>query len=349
MLAATTGCAASLWSVERTHEGQPLPDRYIDERAYALYAKAALAEAQGDRQAALELYALALEEDPDAPEILVRLAALACGASPARAEALFRRAARDAPEWAGVPHERARCRLARGELAGATADAERALALDPRSIEIALSLAEIHERAGRAALAGDHLDAIVTQWPHVRSTWEALLAFAERRDDPARRVRARAALLAVGRRATRAPAEATPLDAVDQATGADELATAARQARLHPAVAALRAAALGHHEAALAVAERVLGADPTNGDAWVARMLAAEGLGDRARLGAAAIADVELVAPGPLGARLLTELLARRISPEAARAWRDAAAALPPAADPLEREIDARLAAALGS
>jgi hypothetical protein len=106
---------------------------------------------------------------------------------------------------------------------------------------------------------------------------------------------------------------------------------------------AMRAAALGLTSLADSEARRVLAADPDDTDAWIAALVAADLSGDEARfLSMSALLGTEPLAPGPLGRRLFAELLARRVSTDAARSFL-ASQPLPPASDALERKLDTRL------
>ena len=72
------GCGLGAGTVTRVSNGVAVEGRYVPPEAYAAYAKGAFLEARGDDAAALAQYRLALDHDPDAPEILARLGAVQC-------------------------------------------------------------------------------------------------------------------------------------------------------------------------------------------------------------------------------------------------------------------------------
>jgi tetratricopeptide (TPR) repeat protein len=101
---------------------------------------------------------------------------------------------------------------------------------------------------------------------------------------------------------------------------------------------ALQALLLGQTDLAQSAAARVLLADPGNGDARVAGLSAADVARDDSALARwATPLPSARTRPGALGARLMAELLSRRIGPEAATAWVEAWAARGAPANPETR------------
>jgi hypothetical protein len=126
------------------------------------------------------------------------------------------------------------------------------------------------EEGGRSDLARLWLDALVVDTPVPRSTWLKLAAFAAHHRDSGRLYRARRGLRELG-------ADEPPELALDDALSTGNLSGARRAAielRLPPGRLALRAARAGAFGIARDQAELVLGADPDDGDAWLALLLA---------------------------------------------------------------------------
>jgi hypothetical protein len=140
---------------------------------------------------------------------------------------------------------------------------------------------------------------------------------------------------------------AEELENVDAAIGAGQLERARRlaiESGMRPDELALRAAALGVGRIAVEQAELVLAADPTSGNAWVAALVGADLRGDAEGFREALVALAsDAQRPDPLGARLMADLLTRRVGADAARAWLAAYGPLPDPSDALERRVAARL------
>jgi tetratricopeptide (TPR) repeat protein len=350
-----SGCGGTV--VVRVVDGRPAPGRFIAEQAYALYGYGAEAEARGDLAGAQRAFATATEYDPDSPEIWTRLGAVRCRQAPAGAPpppaALgdFERAAQADPAFAPLFRERARCDLAHGRAAQALVAAERAVALDPGDTAAAVARAEALERVGLVDEARRALAALTTQRPAATQAWRATLALAQRTGDAAL---AREAAAHAGapdgvtppQPATRVAEARAALAGVDAALAAGDLEGARRlahRARLPWSELAVRAAALGRAAEARQQAELVLGADPADAGARIARV-AAEGGGDAAAL--RGIPARERIA-SPLARLVYAELLARRTGVEAARAWLGPIAEAAPEEDPLLATTAARVKALL--
>jgi hypothetical protein len=111
----------------------------------------------------------------------------------------------------------------------------------------------------------------------------------------------------------------------------------------------VRAAALGRAAEAREQAELVLGADPADTSARIALAAAADLAGDPAAVAAAMRAiPARGTAPSPLARLVFAEALARRVGPDAARAWLGPAWPDAPASDdPLLAATAARVRTAL--
>lgn len=294
------GCAALGPEVARSVDGVTTEGRFIEPDAYALYAIAAAREARGEWRAALDLYQRALELDPRGPEIRTRIAAVACKLrQKALADRSFAAALAQGAEYGPAWFELSRCRKARGELEQAERAALRALELDPERYETSLLAAELAAERGDHESAWRLRDALSTHAPRSLQVQRSLLDAARRAGDRARAERAARALSSLNR----------PVGGGAAPRGLS---------------AALEALARGDAVFAGSEAERVLGADPSNGDALVIALSAADLLQDHARFArllASASEPGKPITPDVLGA--LEALLARRVSAQAARSVRE--------------------------
>lgn len=363
-------CAAALGigcgdpTVVRVVDGRPEEGRFISQAAYAYYAHAVEAEAAGDLDGARRWIEVATTLDADGPEAWTKLAALRCRVAPmdkpapVEAIAAFDRAAEADPAFAPQHRERARCALAHGDVAGALASIERAMALDPGDPTTSILRAQVLDRAGKQGEALQALEALAVERPRSAEVWLALLDVARRanKGSIAREAAARASALSPEVAAKLARAGLTsPLAALDAAIAARDLEGAQRlahKAKIPFAEIAVRAVALGRAPLAKAQAELVLGADPASSSARIALAAAADLAGDEAAIAAAmrgvpARTDV----PSELARLLFAEVLARRASREAALAWlgRGWAEARSPEVDPLLTSAAARLRERLGA
>lgn len=321
-LAATPACLGG-GAVTRVVSGEVYEGRFISPEAYASVAEGALLEAQGDFAHAERAYRRASELDPGSAELWTRLGALACRARRAGARADFARAEALDDSYAPLARERARCARAEGHAKEALALAERAFSLDPLDEDTNLLLAALHDALGDHARAEALLRGLVSRSPRSRAGWRALGELAARRGDRITVREADARLREL--ESPRGPATALE---VDRALGAGDLVAARRAARsagMSASGLALRAVELGHASLALEQARLVLGADPGDPDARVAALLASELTRDPAGFIESLRGLTEARrAVGERAERLLGALLARRIGPDAERAWRDA-------------------------
>jgi tetratricopeptide (TPR) repeat protein len=343
MMLAAAGCAEP--TVVRVFDGHEVEGRFIDERAYALYARAATAEAEGNRGAALQMFEAASVEDPASAEIWARIGALRCDLRDPRADEAFDRAlARDReyePAWRG----KAACALSRGDLSAAAAAADKALLLDPERVATAVLHATVAERQADAVRARRELEALVLRAPSSLEAWRALHDLGARQHDAALVERSTRAIrdlypsLASSRDVTSGATDAPPLRlaesaptgesvlvAIDADLARGDLASARRRAihaRVTASEIALRAAALGRAKEAREQAELVAGADPSDASAIIALAVAADLADDQVALdrAARALEATRGAQPSYLARLLYAELLARRASREAARLW----------------------------
>jgi hypothetical protein len=322
-------CTTGRPTVERWVDGRLVAGRFVDSTAYAAYGGAVLLEARGDDRGALELYRKALESDPDSVEILTRMAAVLCRVgSTNEAADTFDQARLVDPTYAPGLREEARCRLRQGQVRPALELGLRAVALDPRDEEASIVVAQAYAADGDRAAARRWLEGLALFRPELE--------------------RARAALVGRERESGSLCREVDRL-LVEGRLG--EARRGARRAGMEPAELALRAVALGRAELGGQQAGLVIAADPTSADAWVAGLVAADLTRDEATFASMLGAlDREAITPGPLGSWLLAELLARRVDPQAARAWLGARGQLgpsrgEPARDALEQAVMTRVEA----
>ncbi|WP_437719098.1 tetratricopeptide repeat protein [Sorangium sp. So ce448] len=305
-LTSTAGCAAP--RVARSIDGQIIEGRTIAAHAYALYAIGAEAEARGDLATALEAYELAEDGDPDSADIWTRIGSVRCRLGRGEAAgAAFERARAIEPDYEPAYREQARCDLSAGRLEAALGRIDRAILLDPDRDDGALLRAEILRRLGRTDDARLALRALVVRRPWSTEAWRALHAVAVEAGDravaeqAARRLRELAApgAAVLGRRMP----SGGRLSEVDEALVLGQLRRARRLARdadLTPAEVAVRAAALGRLGEAREQAELVSAADPASAEALVALAVAADLTGDLDALTRACDAlDLSAAAGGP--------------------------------------------------
>lgn len=296
LLALALGCSALQPSVTRQVGGVTSEGRFIEPDAYALYAVATLREARGQWSEALELYERALDIDGRGPELKTRIGAVACRLhQDKRADRAFAAAARAAADYGPLWYELAQCRKTRAELPGALRAALEAVRLDPERYEASLLAAELAELSGNQALAWQLRDGLATHAPDAPAVQRGLLAAALRNHDPARAARARAAL-----------------SQLEARSGSSQSPRGTPRA-----IAAL---ARGDISEAKREAETLLGADPSNGDALVIALTAADLEQDNAAFNALLERSADAATPiSPELRGALAALLARRVSAEAAR------------------------------
>lgn len=349
LLAGSLSACSSGGEVTRLVRGQPMPGRYISVAAYASYARGAYLESHGDLRGAALAYEQAARFDDQSAEVWTKIAELRCRRGDRGAEAAYREARRLDAEYEPVWRSLAHCELRRGAPRAALRYALHALKLDPNQDETSLLLVRIYERLGLMQDAERYLDAWVARAPRSVAALQTLLQFARRRGDGARAERAQGALRLL-RSQRKDVLDLTRRDRfydIDRALQRRELERArelAVLASVSSSLLAVRAAALGASELAVKQAELVLAADASDSDARIALLVAADLVGDVAQFERWLVHRAfDAPAPSPLAARLMADLLARRVGPDAAGAWLDAYGDLPAPRDALERSLDARL------
>lgn len=290
------GCNVLTPPVARTVNGVTTEGRFIEPDAYALYAQAALREARGQWSDALATYERALEIDGRGPELRTRIGALACRLrQDALADRAFAEAERLDPEYGPLWFELSQCHRARGALEAAQDAALKAVRLDPERYEATLLAADMSEQRGNTQLAWQLRDALLTHAPRSIQALRAIAAAAARSSDPGRKARVTEALAALERQPTTSAAPGTD--------------------------GALRALTQGNLPAAKQAAARLLGADPSNGDALIVALCVADLEQDHAGFDALlASATDPTTLPSAQALKVLASLLGRRVSATAGRA-----------------------------
>lgn len=277
-------------TTQRIVAGRTLEGRYVAPEAYAAVLHAELLAAQGLTQQAYRAYREAADLAGYSPEIWTRLGALACQLKLPEFDHAFTKAeSRDAkyePLW----RARAQCALTKGDPSQALRAAERATALDPgqaHDSELAVQALSRLQRTSDAA-----------HWQHA---FELLALRNATSPDPI-------------------TVQATNLQAaLAQALRGHDLPLARRHAlrlRIDPSALALHALKLGLPQVALEQAQLVLGANPSDADARVAALCAADLLRDAPRFQALLVTPLESESLRPEAAIELDRLLSRRASLE---------------------------------
>ena len=311
---ALTSCIAP-GGVTRVADGEVSEGRGIDAEAYASYFRAATLEAAGERKQALVELERALDSDPGSPEVLTRMGEVTCRsnprfplASPAmpaeaaeRALLWFARALdadqRYAPAWLG----RAVCLETQGKRQEALAQAERAAELDPLRPESTRVMVRLLTALGRPEEAARWL-----------SGYRVLVPAPLESEPPT-------GDSGVGK------SRATATHALERAFSDHDL-PAARAAALELGLSSsglALAAATAAPELALAQALSVLRADPSESDALIAALVAADRVGDDAHFAEALqLFGGEPLPPSPRARELFSEVLIRHAGNPALEAWR---------------------------
>jgi tetratricopeptide (TPR) repeat protein len=332
ILPALAGCVSNP-DVIRVYSGKEVEGAYITPEAYAHYTQGAIYEAEGNDHAAAEEYERAAEEDPDSPDIWTRLGATHCRLGSANAESFFARAEDEDINYAPLWRERARCALKKGDAKRAGEWARRAVSLDPDDEASSLAVAESEAKLRHKDSAARWLRALLARDPSSQPAKTALAAI-----DSSSLLKPASKPILKSDRPSFADVDRAIIE-----TNASDVHRLAIRANVAPSTLAIRAAALGRFEIARRESERALAADPGDADAWVAALVAADALRDTDRFVTAlrALGSAPLT-PSPLGARLLVELIGRRVGKDAARAWLEGFGPLPEPADDLERRVMTR-------
>lgn len=313
----------------RVFDGVEVRGRFINDWAYASYARGVEWEARGQHEDALRFYDEALEQDPDSVEIWTRVGATRCRLKRSDADDAFAEAESLASRYEPLWRERALCAEQRGDAAGALAAARKAVRADPAREETVLLLARLLVAGGELEEAERWLRSLAVRSPRSSAVWSAVARFAKGRAPALHAVATdRLAKLQPGLDAPRPrkrAVSATPWQKVDDALVAGSLAdarTQARKAHLDLRKLGARAILVGRPKLAFEEAELRLGADPTDGDARITLALSADLTGQAVRAGEILAAMPAAVAPlSPMGEALLAELLLRHESVEVAAMW----------------------------
>jgi tetratricopeptide (TPR) repeat protein len=348
LLCCCVSACSSSGEVTRLVRGQPVPGRYISVAAYASYARGAYLESHGDLQGAGVAYEQAARFDDRSAEVWTKIGDLRCRRGDRSAQAAYDEARRLDATYEPIWRSRAECELRRGAPRAALRHALHALTLDPNQEETSLLLVHIYERLGMTRDAERYLDGWVARAPRSVLALKTLLEFAHRHRGGARAEHAQAALRLL-RSQRQDVLDLTRRDRfydIDRALARGELARARELsvlASVTSGVLAVRAAALGASQLAARQAALVLAADPSDADARIALLVAADLSGDTPLFERGLTrAALDGPVPSALAARLMAELLARRVGAGAANAWLGAYGGLPAPRDALERALDAR-------
>lgn len=159
--------------VERLVDGRSVMGRFVDERAYAYYARGLLLEHDGNLPYALESYQQAQAYDEASVEVSTRIASTLCQLHRTEAFSAFERARDLDASYAPLFTAWSRCYLLIGDKPRAMEAAEAAVSLDPRGVEtnqqavvVLLALGETARfRAWiRGLLAYPSLDEVTLRW-----------------------------------------------------------------------------------------------------------------------------------------------------------------------------------------
>jgi tetratricopeptide (TPR) repeat protein len=299
-------------AVVRVVNGHEVPGRFIVPEAYAAYLEGVLAESRGDFALARAEYERANIEDPNSAEIWARLGAVLCTREHASADAAFARAEALGPATEDGPLAHAECALTRGDAAVAVTEGLRAAELAPNDVEASLVLSRAYEKRGNVVAARQWLRALELR-THPGIGRSSL--------PPGGAPQVEAAMAP----APTAKGETNPPSRLDAALVENDLERAKRLAvreRVPTSELALRAIRSGRVEFAEATANRALGAEPGSTDARIAALAGADFSHDeRSFDDLVKRLPKARTEPTDLGARVMSELLLRRLGPEAARAF----------------------------
>jgi tetratricopeptide (TPR) repeat protein len=355
ILSLAVGCASAN-GVTRMVGGHRIEGRFVADQAYAAYLKGVVLETEGEVDGALAAYGEAIAHDSDSAEIWTRIGVLRCADRRQPVGAVktegpweaFARASKIDPEYEETWTESARCHLKRDEIDDAARATRLAVSLDPDSVEPAVLLAQVLERQARIDEARHWLDGLVARNPSSIDAHEAMIAFAGRTHDEARRLASEEMLATLrprtGSETSRAQRRASDVDAALVLGDFQRARRLALASRVSSGGLALRAAALGRLSFARSQAELVLAADPADTDARAAAAVTADLTRDDAAL-ARVMSGVPPGASGvsPLATVLMAELLARRVGSAAESAWMEAAGPVTAGGDELVESVARRV------
>jgi tetratricopeptide (TPR) repeat protein len=349
-----TGCGPT---IVRVVDGRPTEGPFIVPEAYALYAYAAIAEADGDKPTALARFEAAASYDPASPDPPTRIGALRCALGMPDADVAFQVAESKNRSFAPLYRERARCAITRAkafesawlaegktppphdgnaraapgiaEATYALTMAERAVALDPEDLESSFLRARALARLGRIADAAWILRAVAARRPYLVSPWRELNAIVGETPDTkqgaALRGEASAMLQRIQPDLAPLLRSSTLFAGVDTALAQGDVRSAehlALAAHVGLGELALRAVALGRAAMARDLASTVLAADPADSAARVGMAAAADLEGDTVGVARAMRAiPAKVVMLSALARVLFAVVLVRRVGADEAKAW----------------------------
>lgn len=328
-----TGCIFTEGTVTRIYAGKTKEERFIAPEAYAHYTEAQLLETAGDDAAAEQEYLQAVDIDPDSVDIWTRIGAVRCRRN-TDPESAFDNAESLDREYAPLWRERSICALSRNDAAHALEWGKRAIAFDPDDARSTLAVVRALEKSGQRTEAERWKVAQNLRDPGGSAFEDAVAKLAHQGKTLPK------SKASVSTRPTRKELDHALLHDTPKVVRELALKSGVPISEL-----ATRAAALGLTDIAATEARRVLDADPDDSDAWIAALVAADLAHDEDRfLVVTGLLGNDPLAPRPLGRRLFVELLARRVSLDAARNYLGEEP-LPPPADELEKNVDSRLRA----
>jgi tetratricopeptide (TPR) repeat protein len=315
--------------VVRVFDGVEVRGRFINDWAYASYARGVEWEARGQLEDALHFYDEALEQDDESVELWTRIGDVRCRLKRPDAEEAFVEAEELDPSYEPLWRARAECAEKRGDGVAAAQHALRAVRSDPARDETVVLLVRLLVKNGQVKEAERWLRSALVGSPRSAVVWRAAVELASDRL-PLLEARAREQLEDLppsisGPRPSGTPRSKHPWLRVDEELVVGSLDAArrrAREAHLDVRKLAARAILVGRPQLALEEAELRVGANPSDSEARIALALACDLVGDPDRA-LATLADLpaEPEPVGPAGAALLAELLLRHESAKAASLW----------------------------
>lgn len=337
LAAPVAGCTRGP-GVTRVMDGKTVTGPPIPGTAYAQYLSGVMLETQQEWEAAAGAYRRALRDDDESPEIWTRLGKVLCqdGKAQDARHALREAVSLDgdyAPGWL----ETARCDLKNGNAASAIQAAQRAVGLQPRSVDATRTLVSAYQQAGDPDAGLRWAEGLVAYATKDVAGWELLLDAAARAESTAQVRRAQKHLRAIRKHLNETDGSVSLAD-LDRALASQDLTQArafATQMRQPPAYVALRAVALGKPALGHEQATLVWRADPDNTDAFIALLAAERALAEPA----SSARKAPRRPPSPLAARLMASVLSARLGRPAADAWLAGLPDLPPPADGVEADL----------
>ena len=315
-------------------DGVEVQGRFINDWAYASYARGVESEARGQHDGALHFYDEALAQDPESVELWTRVGAVRCRLDRPDWASAFSEAEELNPRYEPLWRERALCAKQRSDVPLALAHARKAVAADPHRAETVLLLVRLLDESDQSEEAERWLRSLAVSQPSSTNVWRAIRDFAQGRvPSLAAHAQGRLARLqptADAPAGAPEPAAADPWRGVDDALVAgslEEARTQLRNAHLDMRKLAARAILVGRPELAFEEAALRASADPGDGDAHVAWAAAADltGKGQEAatilRNFTSLRTDAEQAQLSTTGSALLAELLVRHYGVEAASLW----------------------------